>query len=285
LAIEALAAFVRAHPRLLVLTGAGCSTASGIPEYRDHEGAWKNRPPVTYADFVGSAAARRRYWARSVWGWQRVSAAVPNAAHTALCGLERAGYVRTLVTQNVDGLHQRAGSRRVVDLHGRLQDVDCLQCGGRLSRQDVQALLVCWNGPFLSSLPALPPDPRPDGDAQVETDFTDFRVPDCPACGGTLKPGVVFFGENVPRPRVDAAMQALEGADALLVVGSSLMVFSGYRFCLAAARMGKPMAAVNLGRSRADDLLGLRLAADCGPTLQGLLAALQARVDLEQRPL
>jgi NAD-dependent SIR2 family protein deacetylase len=271
-AIDALSAFVRSHPRLLVLTGAGCSSASGIPEYRDHDGAWKSRPPVSYADFVGSPAARRRYWARSVVGWQRVSAATPNAAHTALARLERAGYVRGLVTQNVDGLHQRAGSRRVVDLHGRLHEVECLGCGGHLSRQDVQELLVAWNGGMVAGVGGG--SARPDGDAEVDGDFSSFRIPDCPACGGILKPAVVFFGENVPRARVDAALAALAEADALLVVGSSLMVFSGYRFCLAAAEMGKPIAGVNLGRGRADGMLALRLAADCGPTLQGLAGSL-----------
>jgi NAD-dependent SIR2 family protein deacetylase len=283
-ATEALAAFVRAHPRLLVLTGAGCSTASGIPEYRDHDGSWKSRPPVTYADFVGSAAARRRYWARSVAGWQRVAVAAPNGAHAALARLEEAGHVHRLVTQNVDGLHQRAGSRRVIDLHGRLQDVECLDCGGRLSRQDVQELLVAWNRPFLEGLPPRSPAARPDGDTDLEADFSGFRVPDCPACGGILKPAVVFFGEGVPRPRVDAALTALEEADALLVVGSSLMVFSGYRFCLAAASMARPIAAVNLGRGRADEMLTLRVAADCGPTLQGLVGALGLAGENAARP-
>ena len=179
-----------------------------------------------------------------------------------------------LVTQNVDGLHQRAGSRRVIELHGRLQEVECLECGARCCRQDVQELLVAWNRPFLDGLGTRTPAARPDGDVDLEGDFSAFRVPDCPACGGILKPAVVFFGESVPRARVDKSLGALGDADALLVVGSSLMVFSGYRFCLAAAALGKPIAAVNLGRGRADDMFALRLAADCGPTLQALAGAL-----------
>jgi NAD-dependent SIR2 family protein deacetylase len=272
-----LAGFIRRHPRLLVLTGAGCSVASGIPEYRDHDGAWKSRPPVRYADFVESAAARRRYWARSVFGWARVAGAEPGAVHRALARLEQAGHASTVVTQNVDALHQRAGSRRVIDLHGRLDEVECLECGSRIRRADVQDVLMSWNGPFLAALGqalGAAPAARPDGDAQVDADFEGFRVPDCPSCGGVLKPAVVFFGENVPRSRVDAALAALAGADALLVVGSSLMVFSGFRFCLAARDLGKPVAALNLGRTRADELLALKVASDCGPALQEVVEAL-----------
>jgi NAD-dependent SIR2 family protein deacetylase len=278
---ERLATFIRRHPRLLVLTGAGCSVASGIPEYRDHDGAWKSRPPVRYADFIASAAARRRYWARSFFGWARVAGAEPSAVHHALARLEHGGYTEALVTQNVDALHQRAGSRRVLDLHGRLDEVECLECGALLRRADVQQLLLSWNGRFLAALgraAASAPAARPDGDAQVETDFSEFRVPDCPSCGGLLKPAVVFFGENVPRSRVEAALAALEAADALLVVGSSLMVFSGFRFCLAARDLGKPVAAVNLGRTRADELLSLKVAADCGAALEGVVDALSLPV-------
>src|SRR5689334_16512531 len=176
---DALLGFVHRHRRLLVLTGAGCSTASGIPGYRDRAGQWKGRPPVQYADFVGSDHARRRYWSRSLLGWQRVSSAEPNATHRALAALERAGVVRTLVTQNVDGLHQRAGSRRVVDLHGRLDEVECLECGDRLSRADLQHLLVAWNPGFAAHADGGAPT-RPDGDAQLEADVDRFAVPDCP---------------------------------------------------------------------------------------------------------
>ena len=270
-----LAAFVRRHPRLLMLTGAGCSVASGIPEYRDHDGSWKSRAPMPYGEFVSSAAARRRYWARSMAGWPRVAAARPAAVHRALARLEHAGHVRAVVTQNVDALHQRAGSRRVVDLHGRLDEVECLDCGARVSRADVQELLLAWNGGAASTgATEAGAAPRPDGDVDLEADFDRVRIPDCPACGGVLKPAVVFFGENVPRGRVQAAMSALEEADALLVVGSSLMVYSGYRFCLAARERGKPVAAVNLGRTRADEMLSLKVVADCGTAIEGLAAAL-----------
>lgn len=268
--VPALADFVARHRRLLVLTGAGCSTASGIPGYRDRDGSWSGRAPVQYREFVESEHARRRYWSRSLLGWPRVASASPNAAHRALAALEGTGRVRALVTQNVDGLHQRAGSRRVVDLHGRLDEVECLGCGGRVSRQDVQHQLRAWNPAFAAGLAEGAPA-RPDGDAQWEADLSGFQVPSCPSCGGVLKPAVVFFGENVPRARVDEAMAALRESDALLVVGSSLMVFSGYRFCLAAAAAGKPIAAVNLGRTRADEMLALKVEEDCGAALGSLL--------------
>jgi NAD-dependent SIR2 family protein deacetylase len=268
-----LAEFVGRHPRLFVLTGAGCSTASGIPDYRAADGSWKSRPPMRYAEFVGSAAARRRYWARSLAGWPRVAGARPNGAHEALAQLEALGVVGCLVTQNVDGLHQKAGSRGVVDLHGRLDEVECLGCGGIVARADVQALLAAWNPRHAASAAA----PAPDGDAQLDGDLAGFEVPDCPACGGVLKPRVVFFGEGVPRSRVDAAFAALAACEAMLVVGSSLMVFSGYRFCLAAERLGRPVAAVNLGRTRAEDRLALKVDGDCASVLQGLAHAVGGR--------
>jgi len=279
----ALAEFVRRHPRLVVLTGAGCSVACGIPEYRDHDGSWKARPPVRYADFVASAATRRRYWARSMFGWERVAAAEPGLVHRALARLEQAGHVRAIVTQNVDALHQRAGSRRVIDLHGRLDEVECLACATRVRRGDLQEVLTAWNASWRATVGAAIGHPaaaaaRPDGDVDLEHDFSAFRVPDCPACGGVLKPAVVFFGENVPRERVQAALDALSPADALLVVGSSLMVFSGYRFCLAARAQGKPVAAVNLGRTRADDLLALKVVADCAETLEDLARSLASPI-------
>jgi NAD-dependent SIR2 family protein deacetylase len=266
LTLAALADWVTDKPRLLVLTGAGCSTGSGIPEYRDDNGDWKHRRPVPFADFVASERVRRRYWARSLVGFARMSGARPNPAHLGLARLEQAGFVRSLVTQNVDGLHQRAGSRAVLDLHGRIDSVVCLDCGGHVSRADLQELLVAWN-PRHAGLTAAA---TPDGDAALEGDFDDFRVPDCPCCGGMLKPDVVLFGENVPRPRVDSVLEALAGCDALLVVGSSLMVFSGYRFCLAARAIGKPVAAINRGKTRADDLFDLKLETDCGDAVATL---------------
>src|SRR5262245_9018846 len=268
---EALAGFVRAHPRLLGLTGAGCSTASGIPDYRDTDGRSRHRRPVLYADFVASERARRRYWARSLAGWPRVARARPNAAHRALARLEALGRVGLLVTQNVDGLHQQAGSLRVLDLHGRLDRVECLGCGAHFRRDDVQALLLAWNPASAERARAAH---APGGHAQRETVDDDFEVPGCRDCGGVLKPSVVLFGESVPRGRVAAAFAALAASDALLVVGSSLMVYSGYRFCLAARELGKEVAAVNLGRTRADELLTWKAEADCGQTLAEALARL-----------
>jgi NAD-dependent SIR2 family protein deacetylase len=269
-----LADFVLRHPRLLVLTGAGCSTASGIPDYRDADGRPKHRRPILYADFVRSPSARRRYWARSLRGWPRVAHARPNHAHRALMRLEARGRVGLLVTQNVDGLHQKAGSLRVLDLHGRLDAVECLGCGARFRRDDVQALLIAWNRRCADLQEAAQ---APDGDAQLEDIGDDFRVPDCRDCGGVLKPGVVLFGESVPRQRVAKALGALAACDALLVVGSSLTVYSGYRFCLAARELGKPVAAINLGRTRAEDLLTLKAEAECGAALGAMLEELDAR--------
>ena len=262
--------FITAHRRLFVLTGAGCSTGSGIPDYRDEQGAWKRTPPVTYQAFVGDGLIRRRYWARSLVGWPRIAQAQPNAAHRALAALEAQGRCSQLLTQNVDGLHQAAGSRAVIDLHGRLDAVVCLGCGASSSRADVQRRLAEAN-PAWAGLAA---GAAPDGDADLEDrDFATFQVPACDACGGMLKPDVVFFGENVPRARVDAAMAGLAQADGMLVVGSSLMVYSGLRFVHAAVRAQIPVAAVNLGRTRADDLLRFRMAAPCGDALRFLLAA------------
>lgn len=260
--------FVAAHRRLFVLTGAGCSTASGIPDYRDEQGAWKRTPPVTYQAFVGEVATRQRYWARSLLGWPRVAAAHPNAAHRALAALEQQGRCELLLTQNVDGLHQAAGSTSVIDLHGRLDGVVCLACGATTSRAHLQLRLQQAN-PGWASLEA---GAAPDGDADLEGgDFSLFQVPACERCEGLLKPDVVFFGENVPRARVDRAMTHLDQADAMLVVGSSLMVYSGLRFVHAAIRLGLPVAAVGLGRTRADDVLQFRVATPCGEALAFLL--------------
>jgi NAD-dependent SIR2 family protein deacetylase len=269
---DALARFVAGHPRLLVVTGAGCSEACGIPAYRDHDGAWKSRPPVRFHDFVSRPAARARYWARSAAGWPRVAAAAAGAAHRALAALAAGGWPLRVVTQNVDGLHQKAGSRDVVDLHGRLDRVACLACDRRLSRADVQELLLCWN-PWLAEF-ARRAEPLPDGDARVETGFEGVRVPDCPDCGGLLKPDVVFFGENVPAPLTAQTLEFARQCDGVLVVGSSLTTWSGYRLCLAARDAGRPVAALNLGRTRADALLSAKWAADCGAVLGAAAARL-----------
>jgi NAD-dependent SIR2 family protein deacetylase len=259
-----LAAFIAANPRLFVLTGAGCSTDSGIPDYRDANGEWKRTPPVTYQAFVGIEATRQRYWARNLVGWRRFGTALPNATHRALARLEQQDRVSMLLTQNVDRLHQAAGHQKVIDLHGRMDIIRCLACERRLPRVDFQAELLRLN-PAWANVDAID---APDGDADLqEQDFSGFVVPACAECGGMLKPDVVFFGENVPRDRVDAAMQAMREADAVLVVGSSLMVYSGYRFVHAAVAANKPVAAVTLGRTRADALLTLKVDQSCAQAL------------------
>lgn len=266
-----LISFVLRHPRLFVLTGAGISTPSGIPGYRDADGNWRRKPPVTHQEFVRSESARKRYWARSLVGWPAIHQAAPNAAHGALASLDRLGHVRRLVTQNVDGLHQRAGSRDVIDLHGRLDRVVCLDCGAALARSSLQSAMQIANPGFASRDASL----APDGDADSSVDSGDFDVPACPDCGGVLKPDVVFFGDGVPRSCVSEAFDALDQADAVLVVGSSLMAYSGYRFCERADHQGKPIAAVNRGRTRADALFALKHDGDCVPVLSALVEALE----------
>jgi NAD-dependent SIR2 family protein deacetylase len=265
--IQALRDFVSSHAPLFVLTGAGCSTDSGIPDYRDTQGQWKRRQPVMFQDFMLDPGTRKRYWARSLVGWRHFRRAAPNDAHHALAQLETTGHVGLLVTQNVDRLHQAAGSANVLDLHGRVDVVLCMACGERAPREEVQEELLARN-PDWADLDA---HTAPDGDADLDNaDFAQFSVPDCRRCGGTLKPDVVFFGESVPTERVERAIQALEESTAMLVVGSSLMVYSGYRFAQAAAACGKPIAAINLGHTRADDLLTLKVAAPCATTLRAL---------------
>jgi len=260
------AAALIARGGVLVLTGAGVSTASGIPDYRDEAGAWKRPPPMQFREFIGSEAARRRYWARSFLGFGVLRAARPNLAHGVLVAWERLGLLAGLVTQNVDGLHQAAGAERVIDLHGRIDRVVCLACR-RTSPRAALELELARSNPGWSERPALI---APDGDADPgAADYGDFVVPVCP-CGGMLKPDVVFFGENVPKERVERAMAALEASRALLVVGSSLMVFSGYRFVRAAERLGRPVVVVNRGRTRADASAVLKLDGDAGPILGAL---------------
>ena len=260
--------FVERHRSLFVLTGAGCSTSSGIPDYRDAEGEWKRVQPVTYQAFMGEETTRRRYWARSLLGWRRFRRARPNDAHRALARLEAIGGSELLLTQNVDRLHQAAGSARVIDLHGRLDRVRCMGCERRISRDEVQDELGRLNAGWLD----LDAADAPDGDADLEgADFSAFAAPSCRRCGGVLKPDVVLFGESVPPGRIAAAARHLEQADAMLIVGSSLMVYSGFRFVEMAARAGKPVAAVNLGRTRADALLALKVEQACEAALAFLL--------------
>ena len=271
LELQALLDFAQHHQRWLVLTGAGCSTASGIPDYRDAQGAWKRSEPMRFQLFVGDALARKRYWARSMLGWRTMAQARPTAAHQALVQLEVAGRIELLVTQNVDGLHNTAGSTSVLDLHGRIDTVCCLACGTRSPRAALQERLTHCNPGWLHHVAMS----APDGDADLEAqDFAQFDVPPCGQCGGVLKPDVVFFGESVPRERVAAVRAALERSDAVLVVGSSLMVYSGYRFVEEAAAAFKPVAIVNLGRTRADGVATLKVEYEVGAALLALAEVL-----------
>lgn len=257
-----------AQGSVVVLSGAGLSTSCGIPDYRDHAGRWKRAQPISHQDFLRSEGARRRYWARSFLGWPTVAQAMPGRGHQALAKFERAGRIRLIVTQNVDGLHRKAGSTQVLELHGGLDGVVCLSCRRRHPRAEVQQWLGAANpqGADQAAVAA------PDGDAQVAEElYAGFQVPDCPACGGMLKPDVVFFGDSVPRERVSAAGEAIAAADGLLVIGSSLMVYSGFRFVELARRAGKPVMAVNLGTTRADHLLQAKVEADCDAFLDALL--------------
>jgi NAD-dependent SIR2 family protein deacetylase len=258
------------HRRVFALTGAGCSTASGIPDYRDDQGEWKRRPPVMIQAFRSNDAVYRRYWARAYAGWPRFMASAPSAAHRAFAAWESTGTLHQLVTQNVDGLHQRAGSRAVIDLHGRLDEVVCLGCGARTERTALQASIAAANPGWSAETVTAP-----DGDADIPDALIDsFAAPRCDLCGGQLKPDVVFFGENVPVDRYAQAREALAGADALLVAGSSLMVYSGFRFVRLAHEAGIPIAIVNRGRTRGDDMAELKMPADVGSTLANALSAL-----------
>jgi NAD-dependent SIR2 family protein deacetylase len=274
----ALASELQRHGRWFVLTGAGCSTESGIPAYRDAQGAWQHKPPIQLEDFVASDAVRRRYWARSFAGYGRVRGASPNAAHLALARFQRLGLLHVLVTQNVDGLHQKAGSERVIELHGQLASVQCLSCASSIERDAMQARLLEVNpslGQLSSSVAA------PDGDMETDDDIWRYlEVPSCLSCGGILKPAVVFFGEAVPAQRIADAYQALAEADALLVVGSSLMVFSGYRFVRRAAEAGKPIVVINRGVTRADRFAKLKVEGACGTLLDTALTRLERSLDV-----
>lgn len=274
MAVEAsgrLADFLSRHPKLAVLTGAGVSTESGIPDYRDASGAWKCAPPMQHQQFMSSHAARQRYWARALVGFRTLHRARPGIAHTALAQLEVEGLVAGVITQNVDGLHQKAGSRRVIDLHGRAEQVRCMACGALRMRHDLHAELAECNPHWLDRKSAA----RPDGDADLEGDFSDFQVPGCRRCGqGVWKPDVVFFGDRVPGDRVARARAMIDEASGLLVVGSSLMVYSGYRFVRQAAGANKPIACLNLGHTRADALYSLKVEAPVGKTLDTVVATL-----------
>ena len=271
--LDALVDLVRGR-RVVALTGAGCSTESGIPDYRG-PGRAPKRAPIQYREFVTDERARRRYWARATLGWPTLRDARPTPTHHALAALERAGAVAGLITQNVDGLHGAAGSARVVELHGALAHVRCLGCGARQPRAAHHARLLAANAAWLPRAAAARAAAAPDGDAVLPDDLAHaFEPVPCAGCGGVLKPDVVFFGENVP-PDVTAAAWALfDAADALLVVGSSLTVFSGYRFVRRAAERGVPVAIVNQGPTRGDAEAAVRVDGRAGAVLPALAARL-----------
>jgi|SRR5215217_926458 len=268
--VDALVSLLRGR-RTVVLTGAGCSTESGIPDYRGPGTRARARNPIQHREFLQRPEVRARYWARSLLGWPRFASAHPNPAHQALATLERNGHVPGLITQNVDRLHHAAGSARVIELHGALARVRCLDCGTQEARGELQARLVALNPDFAHEVLEL----RPDGDAELSSEaLQSFQVPACVRCGGTLKPDVVFFGDNVPAPTVADAFSLLEEGDALLVVGSSLAIYSGYRFLVRAAERHVPIAIVNIGECRGVELADLCVEASAGDVLPRLAQAL-----------
>jgi len=260
---------------VLVLSGAGLSTESGIPDYRGPTGLALRATPMTYQAFTGSAAARRRYWARSHVGWRRIAGAVPNRGHYAVAELGRRGLLAGIITQNVDGLHQAAGSPEVTELHGSLHRVTCLSCGQRTSRAVLERRLEAANPGWA---PASTARISPDGDAVLDAEAAEsFRVVDCSACQGVLKPDVVFFGENVPPQRAQACYAMVESARALVVLGSSLAVMSGLRYVRHAAKLGRPIVIVNQGSTRGDQHAAAILDGPLGGTLTTLITRLGER--------
>jgi NAD-dependent SIR2 family protein deacetylase len=253
-----------------ILSGAGLSTESGIPDYRGPSGqARRTGQPMTYQAFTGSDAARQRYWARSHLGWRHVTGAAPNAGHRAVAAVERAGLAAGVITQNVDGLHQAAGAVAVTELHGSLHRVVCLSCWARSAREDLDARLRAANPAWTAAAVGLEPAVNPDGDVALE-ETGGFTVVDCLACGGLLKPDVVFFGENVPKARVEGCFALVSAASALVVLGSSLTVMSGLRYVRHASSLGIPVLIVNQGTTRGDDLATARVDAPLGSTLTAL---------------
>ena len=251
--------------RVFVLTGAGLSTDSGIPDYRGQGRVAKH--PMTYDTFMGSELAQKRYWARSYVGWSRISSALPNPGHIALAKAEAQGRIRALVTQNVDGLHQEAGSKSVIDLHGRLDRVVCMGCKDSIARIEMDSFLKELNPDITKDVSV---EFTPDGDAEIEG-TENFLVPSCTKCNGVYKPDVVFFGESVPSARVELALNLLEDSDILLVAGTSLTVNSGYRFAKQASKTQKPIVVVNLGPTRADHLANAKIEANTSLALERLL--------------
>jgi NAD-dependent SIR2 family protein deacetylase len=263
------------HPPL-VLTGAGISVGCGIPTYRDAKGVWLRSDPITHQEFIDQPRQRQRYWGRSAIGWPAVAGAEPSRAHLALAALQRSGRVAHIVTQNVDRLHERAGSTCAVDLHGRLDRVRCLDCASYSDRDQMQTRLLAHN-PWLARSPG---EARPDGDASLaEEEVERVQVPGCDRCGGTLMPDVVFFGGSIPPERVAQCKRSLAESSALIVIGSSLKVYSGYRFCRWAKADNKPIVLVNPGASRADDMADHRLPLPADEALEALVQHLDGSTD------
>ena len=256
------------------LSGAGLSTKSGIPDYRGPSGALRARLPMTIAEFRGSPAARQRYWARAHIGWRRIAAARPNAGHRAVTALQHTGVLGAIITQNVDGLHQAAGARGVVELHGTLDRIVCLECGARSTRGALEERLRAANPDLDCGTVAIS---NPDGDVELaEERVARFRLVGCECCGADLlKPDVVFFGENVPQPRVQRCFELLDGSACLLVLGSSLTVMSGLRFVHRARQERIPVAIVNRGATRGDPLADVKVDAALGEVLPALAGALR----------
>ncbi|BFV60324.1 NAD-dependent protein deacetylase [Kitasatospora sp. CMC57] len=263
-ALEPLAELV-ARRGVVVLSGAGLSTESGIPDYRGETGSRRRGSPMTYQEFTGSPEARRRYWARSHAGWRTIARAEPNAGHRAVERLRRSSHVSAVITQNVDGLHRAAGTRQAVELHGGLDRVVCLTCRHLTPRAELDRRLTELNGDFRQATA------QADGDALLPDELVaSFRVAPCEECGGVLKPDVVFFGESVPKPRVERCFELVAAGQVLLVLGSSLTVMSGLRFVRRAARDGTPVAIVNQGPTRGDELAVARIALPLGAALTDL---------------
>ncbi len=268
--VSELAGLLRGR-RTVVLTGAGCSTESGIPDYRGEGSRERAKNPMQWRSFRDDAVLRRRYWARAFVGWERFGRARPNEAHLALAELESRGAVRGIITQNVDRLHRAAGSKKVVELHGALAEVRCLGCGAFEDRDSVQRRLAEKNPGWLASTAEL----APDGDAELGQDFERFVIVACQRCGGVIRPNVVFFGEGVPRPILESAWAVFDEADVLLVVGSSLAVFSGFRFVKKAASRAMPVGIVNRGETRGDPSARVLVDGRAGHVLPRLLTLLE----------
>jgi NAD-dependent SIR2 family protein deacetylase len=257
---------------VVVLSGAGISTESGIPDYRGETGSLRTHTPMTYGDFVAGESGRQRYWARSHLGWRTIARAAPNDGHRAVAALQARGFLSGVITQNVDGLHQAAGARDVIELHGNLDRVICLSCGTTSAREVLDRRLKEANPDFEAEVTRI----NPDGDAELPAEAVGtFQLVDCTTCGGILKPDVVFFGENVPRPRVERCYRLIDDANAVLVLGSSLTVMSGFRFVRHAAKSGTPVLIINQGLTRGDPYATRRIDLPLGRALTELTELLE----------